>query len=137
MKLSELNIEQRTGLTRYIMNTLDDWGLSNDQCWALLDLPGKRSGKSLRRFRDNAPFPDEKQVNMRIDHLYGIIEALRTTYPRNQNMGSQWMRKPNRKFQKTSPLSIIVNDGMSGLVRVRLHLDCTYAWAVTDDENVY
>ena len=137
MKLSELDQEERTALTRYIMNTLADWGLSGDQCWTLLDLPGKTSGKSLRRYRDNTPFPDEKQVNCRIDHLYGIIEALRTTFPRNQNMGPQWMRKPNRKFQRRSPLATIVEGGMTGLISVRLHLDCAYAWSVTDEESSY
>ncbi|VAW72001.1 hypothetical protein MNBD_GAMMA12-3002 [hydrothermal vent metagenome] len=137
MKVSELDQEQRTKLTRHLMNSLDEWGLSNEQCWVLLDLPGKKSGKDLRRYRDNTPFPDHKEVNIRIAHLHGIIEALRTTFPRNQNMGPQWMRKPNRRFQKRSPLATIVEGGIGGVISVRMHLDCTYAWAVTDEESVY
>jgi hypothetical protein len=67
----------------------------------------------------------------RVEHLLGIATALRTTFPHNSRMDAQWMRRTNRYFRRRSPLATIFEDGIEGLIRVRSHLDCAYAWTLT------
>ncbi len=108
---------------------LDSWGLDSKQIIALLDLPGKANVRTLNRYRQGvAELPRCEQVNNRLEHLLAIIEALRTTFPRNIQMGSHWMNKPLRRFSRRKPVSVLVDDGMPGLMAVRAHLDCTYSW---------
>ncbi len=107
---------------------LDSWGLDSKQIIALLDLPGKANARTLNRYRQGAELPRCDQVNNRLEHLLAIIEALRTTFPRNIQMGSHWMNKPLRRFSRRKPVSVLVDDGMPGLMAVRAPLDCAYNW---------
>ncbi|MBI3561049.1 MAG: DUF2384 domain-containing protein [Gammaproteobacteria bacterium] len=117
-------------LTRMIMSILDSWGLNGQAQMSLLDLPKGIPVRALRRYREDTPFPDEAAVYERVDHIVGIYDALRTTYPHNPPMGALWMKQRNVRFQDQSPLQVIVEEGLAGLVRIRTHLDCTYDWKV-------
>lgn len=127
-KQAEQIQQRRILLTRAVMAVLDSWGVNANDCIRILALPEKTPGRMLRRYRDDTPFPNSDELNERVDHLVGIAEALRTTYPRNEQMGSRWMVRPHRRFNKKSPLSVIINDGLAGLINVRIHLDCAYSW---------
>ena len=120
--------EERAKLSRGVMNILDQWGLNAEQAVAILDLPEKTPTRMLRRYRDDTPFPDTKEVNDRIDHILGIADALRTSWPHNPSMGLIWMKQKNSRFDKRSPVSILVEDGLDGIVTIRCHLDCSYDW---------
>ncbi len=120
--------EERAALARGIMSILDKWGLcANDQL-KLLSLPEKTPSRMLRRFRDDTPFPDIKEVNERVEHIIGIADALRTSYPHNPSMGLVWMRQKNKRFQRRAPVNVMVEDGLDGIVAVRSHLDCAFDW---------
>jgi len=80
------------------------------------------------QFRQDTPFPDDPQILKRIEYLIRIGDALRTTYPANPSIGKRWLRQPSPKFQKRSPLSIMLGEGEQGLIQVLCHLDCTFAW---------
>jgi len=123
--------ENRLLMTRAVMGTLDSWGLNAESCFKVLCLPDKIPTRMLRRYRDDTPFPDDEDLNLHIDHVIGIAEALRTTYPRNIQMAARWMSRPHRRFNKKSPLSVILKDGLSGLINVRIHLDCAFSWQHT------
>jgi len=41
----------------------------------------------------------------RIEHLVGIADALRTSYPRNAYMSSIWMNRINHRFDNARRLS--------------------------------
>jgi hypothetical protein len=43
-------------------------------------------------------------------------------------MGNLWMKQRNKKFQDRSPLHVMVEEGLDGIMRVRSHLDCAYDW---------
>ena len=58
----------------------------------------------------------------------GIADALRTTFPRNSNIGLMWLKQPCKRLRRRRPMDIIVEDGLSGLITVRTHLDCSFAW---------
>lgn len=125
-----MNHEECVSLARSIMAILDGWGLNGKQLAFILDLPKGTPTRALRRYRENTPFPQDDSVYERVEHIIGIAEALRTTYPHNPPMGTLWMRQSNKRFGNKSPLQKIVDEGLDGLLEVRSHLDCAYDWTV-------
>ena len=89
------------------------------------------------RFREDAPFPDEVEVNRRVAYLMRIHDALLTYFPRNPEMRNLWVRRGNRQFGRRAPLAVMVEDGESGLIAVLSHLDCTFAWDLTGSKAEY
>ena len=125
MKLTE---EEKGSLAREVMTILDGWGLTAEQQLLMLSLPDNVPGRALRRYRDGSPFPENEKVSERIEHIMGIAEALRTTYPHNTSMSNLWIKRTNKHFTTRPPLVIVIEDGLNGLLRVRSHLDCTFDW---------
>ena len=124
-----LEHSDRVELTRAIMHILDGWEIDASDQINILDLPEKTPARAVRRYRENTPLPDDSNVMERIIHILGIAEALRTTYPRNNKMGAHWLRKPHRRFNQQTPLSVILTDGLNGLISVRADVDCTFSWS--------
>ena len=78
-------------LTRSVMGILDSWGLKASALMSILSLPKGVPTRALRRYRENTPFPNDGAVYERLDHIIGIADALRTTYPHNPPMGVLWL----------------------------------------------
>ena len=123
-----LNQEERAALARGIISILDKWGLSASDQVRLLNLPDKTPTRMLRRYRDDTPLPDTREVNERVEHIIGIADALRTSYPHNPSMGLVWMKQKNKRFKRRAPVIVMVEDGLDGIVAVRSHLDCSFDW---------
>lgn len=121
-------IDDRIALTKAVMAMLDDWGLASTEIIKLLGLPSKTRIRHLEHFRRNKPFPDSEQIMTRIEHLVGIADALRTSYPRNARMGTIWLRRPHRRLSNRTPLATMIDGGINGLRSVRAELDCAYSW---------
>lgn len=133
-RLKTMNIKteaQRIAITAKIMAAVDEWGLNGDQIIAVLDLPDGQRTRHLQKFRSDTPFPDVDQVNKRMACLLGIIDALRTTYPRNLQMGARWMNMPHRRFRQRTPVHTMLEDGETGVIAVLSELDCCYAWELS------
>ncbi|MFO7604051.1 MAG: DUF2384 domain-containing protein [Gammaproteobacteria bacterium] len=128
-------LENRLELTRTIMSILDGWGLNARQLASLLALPKGTPTRALRRYRDDTPFPETVELNERLEHLCGIIDALRTTYPHNPAMGVLWMRQRNQRFDQQAPAEWVVERGLKGLVTMRAHLDCSFDWFNDGKQN--
>jgi len=126
--MSTLTPEDRNSLGRIVVNLLDDWGLAAHQQLAVLALPDGTPTRMLRRYHEDTPLPDDPDVMLRVEHLLGIADALRTTFPRNANIGVMWLKQPCKRLRRRRPMDIIVEDGLSGLITVRTHLDCSFAW---------
>ncbi|VAX09835.1 hypothetical protein MNBD_GAMMA25-1295 [hydrothermal vent metagenome] len=126
--IKEMKTEDFSALTRTIMTIIDDWGLSATEELKILSLPEKTPTRALRKYRDGLAFPATPEVFERIEHILGIFEALRTSYPHNKQMAMIWMSKCNKHFVTRPPIMVIREDGLSGLVQVRGHLDCTFDW---------
>jgi len=120
--------EERVALARAIMAILDKWGLTAAEQVKILNLPEKTPTRMLRRYRDDTPLPDTAEVNERLEHIIGIADALRTSYPHNPSMGLIWMKQRNKRFQRRAPVMVMVEDGMDGIISVRSHLDCAFDW---------
>jgi len=130
-KTKNHSLEERALLARTTINLLDQWGIGSEDQIKILALPSETRTRTLRRYRDNTPFPDDTAVMERVEFLLAIAEALRTAFPTNQHMGAQWMNRPHRRFRKRTPVATIIEDGMLGLISVRAELDCTYSWDLT------
>ena len=86
--MSVLTAQDRNNLGRIVVNLLDDWGLAAHQQLEVLALPEGTPKRMLRRYHEDTPLPDDPEVMLRVEHLLGIADALRTTYPMNPAMGS-------------------------------------------------
>lgn len=129
--MSGSNVDRRITLTNHIMELLDSWGTSGEQKIILLGLPDDMRTRKLERYRQNEAFPDTEIVNEHLEHLVGIADALRTSFPRNVEMSSLWLQKPHKRFDNETPMSIMTAKGLAGLIQVRSHLDCSFAWNVS------
>jgi len=110
------------------MDIMDNWKLSGEQILAVLALPKKVKIRHLGQFRQSHGFPDLPEVNERVSHIFGIANALRTSYPTNPQMGNFWLKQRSSRFQNRSPIQIIIEDDLEGLIRIRKYLDCSYDW---------
>lgn len=122
---------QRIIVTQKIMGAVDEWGLSGEQILSVLDFPEGERSRHLQRYRKDTAFPDMESINSRVIRLMGIIDALRTTYPRNANMGPRWMNTPHRRLRDRTPVHAMLEDGESGVIAVLSELDCVYAWELS------
>ena len=133
--MQKMNLEDRIALTRAIVGLLDSWGIAAADQIALLALPSGTRPGAVRQYRQSTPFPESEQVMERIEHLIGIADALRTSYPRNAHMGNIWMNKANHRFDNRSPLVAMLEDGLGGIIAVRTHLDCAYDWHISGSDG--
>lgn len=118
---------EEIAITRNTMRVLDEWGLDGKEIIQILALPENVRVRHLDKFRKGNAFPASRNTISRIEHIAGIADALRTTFPRNSHMGSRWLRTPHRRFRNKTPIETMLNSE-SGLLRVRSELDCAYAW---------
>lgn len=123
-----MSVERQVLMTQKIMSNLDEWGLSAADQVSLLDLPEGTRTRKLRAFHEDTPFPEDPNVEFRVIRLMGIIDALRTMYPKNPMMGQRWMKTPHKRFQNRTPLQMMLEGGGNGVTAVLAELDCTYAW---------
>jgi len=128
MPATEMTIKDKGELASIIIQLLDTWEVSSSDQIILLSLPEKTPTRAIRKYRQCTPFPENDVLNEKLDHIVGIAEALRTTYPRNANMGPQWMNKPHKRFGGRSALRVMLDDGIKGFITVRAQLDCAFAW---------
>ena len=110
------------------MSLLDAWGANGQQKIRLLGLPDEIKARKLERYRLDEAFPDNDVVNQHLEHLLGIADALRTSYPRNEGMCAIWMNQPHKRLANTRPLDLMIDKGLSGIIQVRAQLDCSFAW---------
>lgn len=132
MQLTNLSSQQHIAITHVIMDTLDNWKVNAADQIKILDLPKGTKTRGLRRYHENTPLPNEPNIMERIEHLLGIADALRTSFPSNYEMGTHWINKPHKRFENRSPLDTMIEDGLDGLMNVRANLDCAYGWSLTE-----
>ncbi len=128
--MEELSKEDSLSLTKMIIGILESWGLNARQQHTLLAFSNKVPIRGMRRFQQDRAFPDEAELNSRVEHIVGIHHALHTTYPHNPAMGALWIKTSNKRFNNQSPIKLMLEEGTKGVERVRSHLDCAYDWQV-------
>lgn len=133
--MSELTPEDRTSLGRLVVNMLDEWDVKSSDQVSMLALPDGTPTRMLRRYHEDTPLPDDPEVMKRVEHLLGISDALRTTFPRNSRIGVLWLKQPCKRLRRRRPMDIMLEDGLSGLITVRTHLDCSFAWRESERKD--
>jgi len=133
--MSDADQDARLRRTHEVLDVLAQWRFPSSEQPALLGLPSDVRHRHLDRYRGDAPLPNEPDIQLRIDHLLGIAEALHTTYPRNPNMGPLWMKTGCRQFGGRQPMAILIEDGLEGMETLRSHLDCSYEWEQDEKKN--
>jgi len=128
---SEYEADDMILITKSVMSHLDSWNLSSAQALSVLGLSDGPKSRQVQNFRNGVlPFPEAPELMQRIDHIIGIADALRTTFPFSDNMRQLWMRRPHRRFKNNPPLAVIVNDdSIKGLLMVRTEVDCSYGFS--------
>ncbi len=127
------NNEEMVSITKTVMRYLDTWKLTSAEIISVLALDEKMRTRHLQFFRSGSKtLPQEKEMMQRIEHVAGIVEALRTAYPLNTSMRARWLHTACRRFQGKTPLSIIMAEGMNGLIKVRIEVDCAYGWKLSE-----
>lgn len=126
--MQPLSHDDRIAIARAIISLLDEWGLEARDQIRLLALPPDTKPRQLRRYYENTPLPDEPLVRERVEHLLGIADALRTSYPHSRQAGAIWLNRVNYRFDDRTPLAAMLEDGIAGILAVRTHLDCAYDW---------
>ena len=115
-------------MTADIIAMLESWKLPHEQIFALLAIDGKP--RDLRKYRlQGKSLPWSPETAERAEHLLGVNAALLTANPKCDAIQSFWLRKPHRRFNNRPPLLVMLQDGLPGLVQVRVEVDCTYAWS--------
>ena len=115
-------------ITNTVMQVLDSWNLTTEQTVQVLGLSSQTKKRQLDKYRTLKAFPKDEAIIKRLSLVVGISDALRTTFPRNINMSEKWMKTQHRRFNNETPLSVILEQGIDGLCKVRAELDCTFAW---------
>jgi hypothetical protein len=118
----------RLRMANEVMDLFEQWHVSLDDQHTLLGLPDSIKKRHMYKFAEDKPLPEDTGVMERAEHLLGIADALRTYFPNSRHARSRFIRTHSKKFSRRTPLQIMVDDGVSGLIRIRSHLDCTYAW---------
>jgi len=123
--------DKRVTITLKVMEVLSSWGLTSSQQAEILAMPSNVRSRHMHQYKEGVPLPLSDEIDVRVDHILGISDALRTSYPLNFEMGAYWMKQASAKrFNNRAPISCIIEDGLEGLIAVRVHLDCAYDWHI-------
>jgi len=128
--MQKMTHEERVEITQRIIAILDDWGISDGDQVRLLGFPEGTRTKVIRGYRNQTPFPEDENVDERIEHIAGIAHALWTSNPRNAGAGAIWMNREHKHFNNRTPVQAMLEDDLLGIEAVRIHLDCSYDWHV-------
>lgn len=134
-KLQTFSSEQKIEFTKSIMAMLDNWGVSHENKILLLDLPPEIRTRAVRRFYIDKPLPETGEVLQRLDHLLGIADAIRTSFPLNGQMAAFWLNKKNNRFDDMTPLDFMLQGGTENVIAIRAHLDCAWDWKQDETEE--
>ena len=131
---SDYSTDDLKTLTQGVMRYLDGWNLSAEQMLAILGLTEVAKKRHIQSYRmGEKAFPESSDLMIRVDHIIGIADALRTTFPFSEKMRLQWLRKPHRRFKKNTPLAVIMSDDTAnGLMKVRIEVDCSYGYTISE-----
>lgn len=114
--------EARRTLAAAVMRLFEHWALPAEDQLVLLGLnPDSRT--TLNRYRQGGALAASRDLLDRAGHLLGIHKSLRLLFPRNRELAYAWMRSRNRAFDGRTPVEVVAEYGLPGLLLVRTYLD--------------
>lgn len=126
--MKTLSHDEQVTLTLRIIAILDDWRITSTEKISLLALPKSTRSRSITKYQQGTPLPFDDAMHERIGHLLGIGDSLRLANPRNRQAGGLWLHRPHRRFDNRTPIDIMLNEGLDGIINIRKEVDCSYDW---------
>ena len=109
-------------LAGIVTRLFEHWQLPEAQQLQLLGLH-PTSRRTLREYRLGKPLPTTRDVLDRVGTLLAMHQSLRLLFPENRDVVDNWISARNRDFGDRSPLAVMLQDGIRGLLNVRGYLD--------------
>jgi len=126
--MKTLSHDEQVQLTRRVIFMLDEWRLTSTDKIALLALPEGTRTRSIQKYQQGTPLPFDDALRERVGHLLGIGHSLRLANPRNTEAGSLWLHRPHRRFANRTPVAVMLEEGLAGIVNIRKEVDCSFDW---------
>jgi len=112
----------RGALAKVVMTLFDHWKLMEEDQALLMGLaPANRA--ALTRYREGEPIGTSRDQYERVGHLLAIHKNLHSLFPKNRDLAYRWISTRNKAFDKLTPIEVIKEWGLTGLLRVRFYLD--------------
>jgi hypothetical protein len=124
----DLDHQRRIDLSETVMALLEQWGVTPEDQIRLLGLPPGLRPRKLVQYRSGTPLPEEDEISVRIHYLLSIHKALATLFPHNPQAADYWLTTPNRYFERTPPLEVMLQRDLEGMRLVLDHLTGTGEW---------
>jgi hypothetical protein len=124
----QAEMRRRASLAQTVMEVLDRWGVPPAQQLELLGLPAGTRPRTLIRYRNGEPFPDDETIMRRASGILGINHALQNVYPHSSIAADHWVTSPNPRYNGSTPLSIMLSQGLPGMDRLVDQLSGTGDW---------
>ena len=127
-RMTTEKLDEQAALASMMISLLDHWGVGDHEKINLLGLPAATKPRSLQGFHNGKTLPNDENVVTRVEHLLGISQALSLANPLNERAAVMWLHRRNRRLDGRTPLATMIDDGLEGITRVRIQLDCSYDW---------
>lgn len=105
---------------RAITTLFQKWELTDAEA---LDLLGGVPDETWSAWKSGRFGPVSTELGARLSHLIGVHKALRLIFSGDQARVYGWVRRDNAAFGGLPALVVMREEGASGLLHVRLHLE--------------
>ena len=116
------NAHDRRVIAKMIMRLFASWTLTSDEMGSVLGL-SPSNNRTLDKLRQGSPIALSRHSIERAGHFLGIHKNLRLLFPRNRDLAYAWMKTSNLAFNGRTPIEMIGEHGLTGLLMVRAYLD--------------
>lgn len=111
----------RIALAQMVTKLFEHWQLDEESQLALLGL-SKNSRATLAGYRKGNPLGNRRDLLNRAAILLSIHKSLRILFPRNTEILYSWMTVGNKAFDGKTPVQMISDKGLPGLLAVQNYL---------------
>lgn len=117
------SLKNRQQLTKIVMRLLDEWELSTAEQLTLLGLR-ETSRNMLSRYRNlESAIPYDQDKLERVGILLAMYKNLYDLFPENENLRKSWIKRENSQLDNSSPLDIMLSNGLFGMAHIMRYLD--------------
>jgi hypothetical protein len=108
---------QQASVAKQLHALFDHWELSSTQRWAIMGIAEPSNAEHI----DWMPYLTGEGKE-RATYFLAIHAALRILFPANIELAYRWMQTPNQAFGGATPVALIAESGMAGIVSVHAYL---------------
>lgn len=108
-----------TGPVQVLARIAKDWSLTNDELAALLAYSGSQSAEDLLAGRTTLRGMDRQDRVRMLFQIYRILSRLFV----DPNQQGKWLRAPNPMLDDKSPLDVMLNARIPGMISIRNLVD--------------